>query len=237
MQSATKFELPKDFVFVKELIPDVVEHLRYGTEENFVGRVIEGYKRTDGAVLTRLAAESLSRISKKLNADGYKLVIYDTYRPQRAVNNFIEWAEVVSDAAKKDLYYPLVDKKDVFEKGYVAKRSGHSRGSTVDIGLLEVGKTLQPVKVIQRKFKNGREYNYLDDGTVDMGTSWDFLDVSSHYENDLVDEEITKRRLYLRGLFEEEGWKITPREWWHFTYINEPFPDTYFDFVVEKDAN
>ena len=229
----SKSTLPEGFVYVKDLIPEVIEYLRYGTTENFVGKVVNGYVRTDRCVMTKISAEALRIICDKLGKDGYQLVIYDTYRPQRAVDHFIEWAKDMKDVKTQESYYPLLSKEEIFEKGYVAKQSGHSRGSTLDVGLLKIGDKLKDITVIKRKFKNGREYNYLDDGTVDMGTSWDFLDESSHYENDLVSDEITQRRMYLRGLFEEEGFKITHREWWHFRYLEEPFPETYFDFVVQ----
>ena len=170
MEQPKKDPLPEGFVYIKDEIPNCIENLRYATKYNFTGRPIDGYPPDVKAVLTKVACDELKKINQKLNDDGYIMVIYDTYRPQRAVSDFYEWVQDPKDIVNKEYYYPRFDKPTIFEKGYLQKKSGHTRGSTVDIGLLEKGKSLKDIEVVKKKFKDGTEYSYLDDGTVDFGT-------------------------------------------------------------------
>ena len=221
------------FVDLTKAVPSLVTSARYASSENFLGHVVPGYEH-HRFVMTREAAAALGKAQELASAQGYTLVVYDTYRPQRSVNAFMAWSDDPTDQARKAHYYPHVDKARVFELGYVAEKSGHSRGSTVDLTLLPLGSTLSPVTVSQRTLLDGREVPFLDDGTLDMGTSFDLFDQSSHYENDLVAEEYKARRTLLKNIMEAAGFKNYAEEWWHFTLKNEPFPESYFDFLPSE---
>lgn len=226
----------KGFVYLHEVDPSIKISLRYHSDENFVGAVVNGYKN-DVVILTKQAAEALARVQADVKKDGYCLVVYDAYRPQQAVDHFMRWSKDVVDQDKKDYYYPRVDKARVFELGYVAERSGHSRGSTVDLTLIKEGESVRGVKSVRRILLDGFSIAYLDDGTVDMGSSFDLFDVASHYENEVIAQEYKTRRTYLKNVMEKHGFKNYSEEWWHFTLRNEPFPanqdSSYFNFSVE----
>ena len=213
-----------DFVEVSEAVPDVILEIRYYSTYNFVGRRIDGYARPL-ALMTRQAADSLRKVSDEMKAQGYRLKIWDTYRPQRAVNHFIRWAEDLQDTAMKAIFYPMVDKSKLFEQNYIAARSGHSRGSTVDLTLVSEA--------------TGKE--------LDMGSPFDWFGSESHpdysgnpdsllwheTEGGLTEVQFNNR-LILREAMLRHGFKAIDSEWWHFTLANEPFPDTYFDFPVRQ---
>lgn len=226
----------KGFVYLHEIDPSIKVSVRYHSAENFVGAIVDGYKR-DVVILTKPAAEALKKVQAEVRKDGYELVVYDGFRPDKGVKDFMKWAKRVNDQTKKAYYYPRVDKARVFELGYVAERSGHSRGSTVDLTLIKAGKAVQAIKPSQRKLLDNFEITYLDDGTVDMGSSFDLFDKASHYDNDVIAAEFKERRTYLKNMMEKHGFKNYAEEWWHFTLKNEPFSadkdDSYFDFPVE----
>lgn len=198
------------FVSVSEVIPDVLLDIRYYTTYNFVGKRIDGYEQPV-ALLTREAAEALRRVSDDLRRRGVRLVIYDGYRPQRAVDCFVRWAEDPADDAMKPVFYPDVDKRELFTRGFIARRSGHSRGSTVDLTLLEEA--------------SGR--------LLDMGGAFDDFGERSHVDfvGDLTACQ-RENRLLLRDAMLSRGFGPLSTEWWHFTLEQEPYPDTYFDFPV-----
>ncbi len=201
--------LPEGFVHVRDLIPDCIEQMRYAGEENFVGVPVDGYL-APRAVLTREAAQALAKAAALAREKGYRLLIFDAYRPQRAVDHFLRWAADPADTKKREHYYPdITDKGDILKKGYVAARSGHSRGSTVDLTLA------------------------LEDGTpLAMGTDFDWFGPrAAHGAKGLTGEEKANRRL-LRSIMEKAGFKAYQAEWWHYTLQNEPYPGTYFDFPV-----
>lgn len=200
------------FVSVSDVIPDVILEIRYHSTYNFVGARVDGYEEPV-ALLTREAAEALRLVSDDLRTQGCRLVIFDCYRPQRAVDHFVRWAEDVSDMAMKAVFYPEVDKADLFEKGFIARRSGHSRGSTVDLTLLDE--------------RTGER--------LDMGGAFDYFGERSHpgFIGDLTQEQMTNRML-LRKAMLRRGFKPLSTEWWHFTLAVEPYPDTYFDFPVRR---
>lgn len=181
----------------------------YGTQ-NFLGDTANCYQ---GAVayLTGRAARALKRVENKLYERGMGLVIYDTYRPQCAVDHFVRWAQDLSDTAKKPIYYPDVSKDSLFHKGYIAAKSGHSRGSTVDLTLYDL--------------TTGKE--------LDMGTPIDYFGTASHPDSDLVSRGQRENRRILRQAMINEGFEPLNTEWWHFTLRDEPFPDTYFNFPVK----
>jgi zinc D-Ala-D-Ala dipeptidase len=207
---AQKSSLPQGFAYVKEIIPDIILEMKYAGSDNFVGRPLTGYIG-NYAVLAEPAARALKKVQEELKEDGYCLKIYDAYRPQRTVNQFISWARQPGDTLRKQQFYPDVPKDELFERGYIASRSGHSRGSTVDLGIIDAD--------------TGEE--------LDMGSSYDFFGSISHHDTSLITPEQRKNRQYLKNIMRKHGFVAYPQEWWHYTYKPEAFPDTYFDFVVE----
>jgi len=228
-------ELPNGFVYVSDIDPTIIQCLRYYTNENFIGAPIDGYKGKR-AILSREAAEALAKVQKELLAEGYSLVIYDSYRPQKAVDHFVRWGKDINESKMKEKYYPRIDKAHVFTTGYVAEKSGHSRGSTVDLTIIPKDKQLKSIEEItasKRQLKDGFNVVFLDDATVDMGSSFDLFDIASHHNSPVIAAEPTKLRNYLRGKMEKYGFEAYPQEWWHYTLKNEPYPTTYFDFDVQ----
>lgn len=205
-----KSPLPQGFINVQEVIPDLVVEMRYYTQNNFIGRPVEGYEG-NYAVLAEPAAKALKKVQDELKQNGYCLKIFDAYRPQRAVNHFISWARKAGDTLTKGQFYPEVPKNELFERGYISSRSGHSRGSTVDLSIVDAD--------------TGEE--------VDMGSSYDFFGSISHHDTSLISPEQRKNRQYLKSIMRKHGFVAYPQEWWHYTLKPEAFPDTYFDFVVE----
>ncbi len=226
----------KGFIELHECDDSIETSLRYFSNENFVGKPVDGYKKST-VVLTKEAANALKKVQEELKKNGYCLVIYDAYRPQQAVNNFIQWSQDQTDQVKKDEYYPRVDKAKVFELGYVAKRSGHSRGSTIDLTIIKEGQKVHSIEKQDRTLKDGFTITFLDDGTVDMGSSFDLFDTASHTENELIDAKAKENRAYLKSVMEKHGFRNYDQEWWHFTLVNEPYPanqdSSYFDFAIE----
>lgn len=227
--------LPDNFVYVRDINPTILETIRYGTYENFVGRPIRGYGPEAGAILTYPAAQALSRVQEEILVNNFSLVIYDAYRPQKAVNNFITWSQELADQKMQKYYYPRTEKKEFFSLGYLSKQSGHSRGSTVDLTLIPASQTLRKVEDIvsqERTLQDGFKIMYLDDGTLDMGSSFDLFDEASHHDSTLFEAQYLDRRNYLRAVMEKHGFMAYTKEWWHYTLKDEPFPSTYFDFDV-----
>lgn len=200
------------FVVLSDVVPDIIQEIRYFSTYNFVGDRIDGYNEPM-ALMTREAALALKAVSDELKAKGYRLKIYDAYRPQRAVTNFVKWAENLNDKRMKDYFYPEVEKNRLFAEGYIAAKSGHSRGSTVDLTLFDM--------------TTGKE--------VDMGGTFDYFGLLSHpdYKGNLTDQQ-RKNRWILREAMLRHGFKPLAEEWWHFTLRDEPYPDTYFDFPMQR---
>lgn len=203
-------QLPEGFVHVQEVIPDLDVELRYFSSHNFVGDTIEGYK-TNNLILTQQTAEALKQVQEELQSQNLCLMVYDGYRPQRAVNHFIRWAKDLNDTINKQEFYPKVEKRHLFRDGYIAAQSGHSRGSTVDLTIID-GITSEP---------------------LDMGSPYDFFGVPSWVEYQNITEPQKHNRKLLQKVMLKHGFRNYPQEWWHFTLNGEPFPETYFDFVVE----
>ncbi len=200
---------PKNFVSVTADSPLRTE-VRYFTADNFVGEPITGYL-APVVMMTEPAYFALVAAAAELAEFGLGLKIFDAYRPQQAVDHFVRWAEDLSDTRMKARYYPAVDKANLFSDGYIAARSGHSRGSTVDLTLV-----------------------YLDSGAeLDMGTPWDFFDLTSWGESDAVTAQQRANRALLRTVMTKHGFNPLREEWWHFTLANEPYPDTFFNFPVQ----
>lgn len=226
-------QIPDGFVEIKEVIPDIVLDLRYYSNHNFLGRKVNGYN-AEKCYITKAAADSLSKVQAELRKFGLSLKIYDAYRPQRAVDDFVNWAKNLSDTLTKKEFYPTVDKNRLFIDGYIAEKSGHSRGSTVDLTIVPVPIPLQPqfdlsnmcecYKSIEERFK---------DNSIDMGTGFDCFHPLSHTLNPNLTPQQRANRMLLYSLMTKYGFKNLSEEWWHYTLVNEPFPDTYFNFVIE----
>ncbi len=223
--------LLEGFVYLHSIHPDIRISNRYHSQDNFLGRPFPHYFN-NVLILSTQAAKALLHVQETVSKDGFDLVIYDGYRPQTTVNAFVTWAEDITDQTMKTLYYPRVDKEQVFELGYIAKRSSHTRGSTVDLTLIKKNKPLQPTRKMVRQLNDGFAFTYLDDDTVDMHTHVDLFDKASHHDTDLVPEQALKWRNYLRSAMVSVGFTPYKNEWWHYTLAREPFPDTYFDFPV-----
>jgi D-alanyl-D-alanine dipeptidase len=205
--------LPEGFVDVQTVIPDIVLELRYRTSDNFLGVPVDGYV-ADRCILTAEAAEALRQVRDDLRPFGFGLKVFDAYRPRRAVQHFVRWARDLSDTRMKQAYYPQVAKKDLFRLGYIAGRSSHSRGSTVDLTI-----------VILKDGHVGPELN--------MGTGFDLFSTASWPDSMAVTAVQRAHRLLLRTLMARHGFVPYDKEWWHFTLAQEPFPETYFDFPVQ----
>lgn len=201
--------LPEGFVLLADAVPDILQEIRYYSTYNFVGSRIDGYEQPC-AILTAEAAQALRAVSDELLAQGYRLKVYDAYRPQSAVDHFVRWAEEREDSAMQPYFYPEEDKSQLFAHGYIAARSSHSRGSTVDLTLLDE--------------VTGKE--------LDMGGTFDYFGTPSHTDYAGLTPEQQANRALLRDAMLRHGFRAIKTEWWHFTFQEEPFPDTYFDFPV-----
>ena len=202
-----------DFVLVGDVIPDAILEIRYYTTYNFVGERIDGYEQPT-ALLTKEAASALKEVSDDLVKKGYRLKIYDAYRPQKAVDHFARWAENSTDSRMKEAFYPDLDKSVLFKQGYILNYSGHTRGSTVDLTIVDA--------------RTGKE--------VDMGGTFDHFGVESHPDYKNITDEQYNNRMILRQAMTDHGFKPLDEEWWHFTLENEPYPDTYFTFPVNENS-
>ena len=202
--------LPKGFSYVSEIDATIKKELRYGTSNNFIGKPIDGYLK-DSLIISTPAAKALKEIQTKLMLSGLSLKIFDAYRPQQAVDHFVRWAKVMNDTLMKQLYYPDVQKSELFTLGFIASKSGHTRGSTVDLSIVDV--------------KTNKE--------VDMGSSYDFFGEKSHPFYKKITEAQMKNRMLLRIIMIKNGFIPYDNEWWHFTLKDEPYPTTYFNFLIE----
>ena len=200
-------ERPASFIDAAAVVPGLAVEMRYLTADNFVGRPIDGYEKPV-CLLTRQAAAALAAVAQDLAPRGLRLKAFDCYRPKRAVAHFVRWAQAVNDLKTKSTFYPDLDKRQLFSDGYIAFHSGHSRGSTIDLTLVDAN------------------------GERDMGTPFDFLGPRSNTSNPTVSAEAHQNRLLLASTMSKHGFRPYSKEWWHFTLRGEPFPETYFDFPV-----
>ncbi|WP_457617199.1 M15 family metallopeptidase [Lutibacter sp.] len=205
-------KLHKGFSYVKEEIPTIVLELRYASNHNFIGKPIDGYLKPV-AILSSNAVEALKKVQAELAKKQLGLKIYDAYRPQTAVNHFMRWALDLNDTINKAEFYPNVDKKNLFKDGYIASRSGHSRGSTIDITIVNLASP------------NKEE--------LDMGSPYDFFGEKSWIQYPKLTAKQRENRELLQRVMKKYNFANYPKEWWHFTLKNEPFPETYFDFPIE----
>ena len=200
---------PSDFVVLADFVPGIIQEIRYYSTYNFIGDRIDGYEEPC-ALLTKEAARALKSISNEMNVRGYRLKIFDAYRPARAVKHFVLWGIEDLDLRMKPYFYPDLEKQELFAKGYIASQSSHSRGSTVDLTLLDMS--------------TGKE--------VDMGSPFDMFSEVSHPDYRGITEQQYDNRMILQQVMVRNGFSPIDCEWWHFTLNDEPFPDTYFDFPV-----
>lgn len=200
------------FVLLSDVVPGIVQEIRYFSTFNFVGDRVNGYEEPC-AIVTRETARALLSVSNEMNVMGYRLKIFDAYRPACAVRHFVMWGIDDLDLRMKPFFYPGLEKQELFAKGYIAKQSSHSRGSTVDLTLLDM--------------KTGKD--------ADMGSPFDYFGEISHPEyKDITPDQLSNRML-LRDAMLRNGFAPIDCEWWHFTLKNEPFPDTYFEFPVSSE--
>lgn len=200
---------PAAFVDAATVVPGLVTEMRYAGTHNFIGRHIDGYAGPH-CLLTKPAAAALAEVARDLAPRGFAIKAFDCYRPARAVANFVRWARDLNDTAGKAEFYPHVDKSTLFRDGYISSRSGHSRGSTIDLTLVRAG-----------------------DGELDMGTPFDFFSPLSWPSAAGVSTEAKANRALLAAAMKRRGFRPYVKEWWHFTLGSEPFPNTYFDFPVQ----
>ncbi|MBO4797237.1 MAG: M15 family metallopeptidase [Candidatus Methanomethylophilaceae archaeon] len=202
---------PSGFVLLADFVPQIVQEIRYYSTYNFVGDRIDGYEEPC-ALLTKEAARALKAVSNEVFVLGYRLKVFDGYRPACAVRQFILWGIEDQDIRMKPYFYPELDKQDLFASGYIAKQSSHSRGSAVDLTLLDM--------------KTGKE--------LDMGSPFDLFSEVSHPDFRGVTKEQYENRMLLRSVMVRNGFQPIDCEWWHFSLENEPYPDTYFEFPVSS---
>ena len=203
---------PSGFVVLADYVPHIVQEIRYYSSYNFIGERIDGYEEPC-ALLTIEAARALKSVSSEMLVQGYRLKIFDAYRPACAVKHFVLWGIEDQDVRMKPYFYPDLQKQELFALGYIAKQSSHSRGSTVDLTLLDM--------------KTGKE--------VDMGSPFDLFSEVSHPDYKGITDEQFKNRMALQRVMVRNGFVPIDCEWWHFTLKNEPYPDTYFNFPVSSE--
>ena len=203
---------PSGFVVLADYVPHLVQEIRYYSTYNFIGERIDGYEEPC-ALLTKEAARALKSVSNEMIVRGYRLKVFDAYRPARAVKHFVMWGIEDQDVRMKPYFYPELQKQELFARGYIASQSGHSRGSSVDLTLLDMS--------------TGKE--------VDMGSPFDYFSEASHPDYKGITQEQYDNRMMLQRVMVRGGFVPINCEWWHFTLNNEPYPDTYFDFPVSSE--
>ena len=203
---------PSGFVLLADYVPGIIQEIRYYSTYNFIGDRIDGYEEPC-ALLTKEAARALKAVSNEMMVRGYRLKVFDAYRPVSAVRHFVLWGIEDQDIRMKQYFYPELEKQELFEKGYIAKHSSHSRGSTVDLTLFDMA--------------TGKE--------LDMGSPFDLFSVASHPDFRGITEEQFNNRMILRNAMLRNGFLPIDCEWWHFTLEDEPYPDTYYSFPVSSE--
>ena len=200
---------PSGFVLLADFVPGIIQEIRYYSTYNFIGDRIDGYEEPV-ALLTIEAARALKAVASELNTQGYRLKVFDAYRPACAVRHFVLWGIEDLDLRMKPYFYPDLVKQELFKRGYIASMSSHTRGSAVDLTLLDM--------------RTGLE--------VDMGSPFDLFSERSHPDSKAVTEAQHDNRMFLKSAMTRHGFKPIDCEWWHFSLADEPYPDTYFEFPV-----
>ena len=230
--------LPRGFVYLRDIDPTIVQDIRYAGSHNFVGRPIRGYLAAD-CILSEPAANALEAVQKKLAVKKLSLIVWDCYRPKRAVDDFLQWSKDPTHSEMKTEFYPRTDKEKLFALGYLAKPSAHSRGSTVDLGIVPTAfSSARPPNPSQSlKACISPKGERFEDGTIDFGTGYDCLDVLANTSNALAGGTALRNRQTLRSYMQGAGFRPYAREWWHFELINEPFHRGGFDFEVSASSS
>jgi D-alanyl-D-alanine dipeptidase len=225
--------LPRGLVYLRDIDPTIVQDIRYAGSHNFVGRPIRGYLAAE-CILSVAAANALEAVQSRLAEKKLSLIVWDCYRPKRAVDDFLQWSKDPAHAEMKAEFYPRTDKEKLFALGYLARRSAHSRGSTVDLGIVPSGSSLAPPPNPQSlKACTSSKGERFEDGTIDFGTGYDCLDVLANTSNALVGAIARRNRQTLKSYMQAAGFRPYAREWWHFELIDEPFKRDEFDFEVK----
>lgn len=235
-QAATSREkAPPEFVALRDVDPTVMQEIRYAGFHNFTGQPVPGYDQPE-CLLTRTAANAVHAAQQRLLREGYSLKVYDCYRPQRAVDHFFQWSQNPADQRMKAEFYPAVDKSQLFADGYIDRKSGHSRGSTVDLTMVKLPAAPQPPYVPGEPLKpcTAPKGQRFPDNSVEAGTGFDCFDTLAHTDDPRVTGPARDNRQKLKSAMESAGMQNYPNEWWHFTAANEPFPNTYFNFPVSR---
>ena len=202
--------LKKGFSYLLEVDESIQQELRYFSSNNFIGKKIDGYKKNT-VIISNAAAKALKKVQAELIQMGLSLKVYDAYRPQQSVDHFVRWAKKLNDTLMKQSFYPTVRKSDLFKLGFIASKSGHTRGSSVDLSIVEI--------------KTNKE--------IDMGSSYDFFGATSYSLYKKLSSRQEKNRMFLRNIMIKNGFNPYDKEWWHYTLVDEPFPNTYFNFDIE----
>jgi D-alanyl-D-alanine dipeptidase len=226
---ANASEMPKDFVYLRDVDPTIHQDMRYAGADNFTGRPVPGYDAPE-CVLVRQVAEALKAVQADLKAKGFGLLVYDCYRPTTAVAAFVAWAKLPDDLKAKATWYPNLNKSDLFPE-YIATRSGHSRGATLDLTIEASGETQAGADAKPRACTPPQK-GHAPDGSLAMGTSFDCFDVKANTAASGLTEEERNNRAMLVDAMQSRGFENYPMEWWHFTWQPEPYPATFFDFPI-----
>ena len=227
-------EPPAGFTRLIDVAPDIVQEIRYNGEHNFVGRPVTGYDAPE-CWLTDEAARALMQVQESVKINGYSLKVYDCYRPQRAVTDFVEWSKDPLDDLTRGEFYPRLEKDQLFPMGLIAAKSGHSRGSTVDVTLVPLGSNASAQWVAGDPIVDcaAPEGVRFADTSIDMGTGFDCFDpLAATASPDITAEQKANRQLLLSAM-QAAGFVNLPEEWWHYTLANEPFPETFFDTPIQ----
>ena len=214
--------MPVGFVKLATVVPDAIQDMRYHGANNFVGRPVAAYDAAT-CILSEPAALALQAAQVELREKGMTLKVFDCYRPQAAVDDFVHWGRDLSDQKTKPAFYPDVPKEELFQRGYIAEKSGHSRGSTVDMTVV-VMDGQRASQVLRGPLADGMD--------ADMGTPFDWFGTQSHTEDRTLSPDVQHNRQWLRALMQRQGFRNLPEEWWHYTLQPEPYPDRYFNFSV-----
>ncbi len=220
--------MPQDFIYLRDVASSIQQDIRYAGSYNFTGHEIPGYDAPE-CVLVRPAAEALKKVEEDLKPKGLSLRVYDCYRPTQAVADFVAWSKEPGNPQTRAIWYPNLDKTALFPN-YIATRSGHSRGATLDVTVAPIGAAdVHP----QGVSCTAPQKRFAPDGSLAMGTSFDCFDEKANTDASGLTQEEVKNRVLLRDAMEARGFKSYPFEWWHYTFEPEPYPDTYFDFPIK----
>lgn len=227
---------PEEFVDLKDVNSSIYVEMRYFSDWNFTGQVVPGYK-SNRCLLVKEAAEALSKVQARLQKSGYALLVFDCYRPQRAVTSFVTWTKNRDDQKMKTFFYPDEPKTKLVARGYIDSLSGHSRGGTVDLTVVKSSLVKDGTSFHEEKVDCRIPKNIEATGQLNMGTSYDCFSVLANTANPEISKEAKANRQLLKSTMEKFGFKNFEKEWWHYTFKNEPFKDRAFDFEVDQLPN